>query len=63
MDVERLFQTSSVAAVREVEAKTRHEIEEKKKQLRQVVGDSYRCAASERVAAARTAATATPRLS
>lgn len=28
----------------QVETKTRHEIEEKKKQLRSVVGDSYRCA-------------------
>ena len=27
----------------QVETKTRHEIEEKKKQLRLVVGDSYRC--------------------
>lgn len=82
MEIEKLFQTSSIAAVREVralrcqrspartaprcrrwlchastcpvfllraadaqvETKTRHEIEEKKKQLRSVVGDSYRCA-------------------
>lgn len=30
----------------QVHIKTRHEIEEKKKQLRSVVGDSYRCAAA-----------------
>ncbi|PRW61397.1 Conserved oligomeric Golgi complex subunit 1 [Chlorella sorokiniana] len=42
MEVEKLFQSSSIAAVREVETKTRHEIEQKKHQLRQVVGDSYR---------------------
>lgn len=41
-DVEALFQSKTVAEVREVEARTRHEIEEKKKQLRLVVGNSYR---------------------
>lgn len=33
-------------ATLQVETKTRHEIEEKKKQLRQVVGNSYRWAAA-----------------
>eukprot|EP00887_Chlorella_sp_A99_P006773 scaffold2.g6773.t1 len=39
---ENLFRSKTVAEVREVEARTRHEIEEKKQQLRHVVGDSYR---------------------
>ncbi|KAL4423803.1 hypothetical protein ABPG75_001104 [Micractinium tetrahymenae] len=42
MEVEQLFSTKSIAAIKEVETKTRHEIEEKKRQLRGVVGDSYR---------------------
>ncbi|KAI3432884.1 hypothetical protein D9Q98_010466 [Chlorella vulgaris] len=42
MDVDALFQRNSVAAAREVAAQTRHAIEEKKQQLRRVVGDSYR---------------------
>jgi hypothetical protein len=41
-DVESIFQTRTIAEVREVEAKTRHEIQEKREQLRHVVGDSYR---------------------
>lgn len=41
-EVEALFQSRSIAEIREVEARTRHEIEEKKKQLRLVVGNSYR---------------------
>lgn len=33
-----------IPSLLQIEAKTRHEIEEKKTQLRQVVGDSYRYA-------------------
>ncbi|KAK9803223.1 hypothetical protein WJX73_005829 [Symbiochloris irregularis] len=39
---EHLFETSTIAEIREVDTKTISDIEEKKKQLRQLVGDSYR---------------------
>lgn len=39
---EALFESKSVAEIREIEAATRRDIETKKQQLRQLVGDSYR---------------------
>ncbi|PSC70573.1 conserved oligomeric Golgi complex subunit 1 [Micractinium conductrix] len=42
MDVGQLFRERTIAEIREVETRTHHEIEEKKQQLRHVVGDSYR---------------------
>mmetsp|Transcript_16154 Transcript_16154/g.45001 ORF Transcript_16154/g.45001 Transcript_16154/m.45001 type:complete len:1129 (-) Transcript_16154:189-3575(-) len=39
---ESLFETRTVAEIRQVEVKTRRDIEEKKHSLRQLVGDSYR---------------------
>jgi len=39
---EALFETKTVAEIREIEGRTRKDIELKKQQLRQLVGDSYR---------------------
>ncbi|KAL0025084.1 hypothetical protein WJX79_007064 [Trebouxia sp. C0005] len=39
---ENLFETQSVVQIREVETKARNDIEDKKQQLRQLVGGSYR---------------------
>ncbi|CAM6097162.1 unnamed protein product [Calypogeia fissa] len=41
-NAEALFETRSVVEIREVEVQTRKEIEEKKEELRQLVGASYR---------------------
>nr|XP_024403110.1 conserved oligomeric Golgi complex subunit 1-like [Physcomitrium patens] len=41
-NAEALFETRTVVEIREVEAHTRDEIEEKKEELRQLVGASYR---------------------
>lgn len=41
-NAEGLFETRSVSEIREVEARTRRDIEEKKEELRQLVGASYR---------------------
>lgn len=41
-NAEALFESRSVVEIREVEANTRKEIEEKKEELRQLVGASYR---------------------
>ncbi|GBG84544.1 hypothetical protein CBR_g38826 [Chara braunii] len=41
-NAEVLFETRSVAEIRQVEVRTREEIEEKKEELRQLVGASYR---------------------
>ncbi|BBN04862.1 conserved oligomeric Golgi complex subunit 1 [Marchantia polymorpha subsp. ruderalis] len=41
-NAEALFETRTVVEIREVEARTRKEIEEKKEELRQLVGASYR---------------------
>ncbi|KAK9841813.1 hypothetical protein WJX81_004723 [Elliptochloris bilobata] len=41
-NAERLFETQTVLEIREVETKTRRDIEEKRNQLRQLVGNSYR---------------------
>ncbi|MQL92457.1 hypothetical protein Taro_025075 [Colocasia esculenta] len=41
-DAESLFRTKKVAEIRAVEAATKREIEEKKEELRQLVGKSYR---------------------
>lgn len=42
LDVESLFEEKPVVALREIELKTRNEIEDKKNRLREVVGGSYR---------------------
>ncbi|GFH06601.1 uncharacterized protein HaLaN_01258, partial [Haematococcus lacustris] len=39
---EALFEARSVAEIREIEGRTRKDIDLKKHQLRQLVGDSYR---------------------
>eukprot|EP00884_Botryococcus_braunii_P022018 jgi/Botrbrau1/84/Bobra.0022s0074.1 len=41
-NAETLFETQTVVEIREVEQKTRMDVEDKKKQLRLLVGDSYR---------------------
>eukprot|EP00898_Chlorokybus_atmophyticus_P006294 jgi/Chlat1/6666/Chrsp49S06154 len=41
-NAEVLFETRTVAEIREVEARTRKEVEDKKEELRQLVGASYR---------------------
>ena len=41
-NAEALFESRTVVEIREVEANTRREIEEKKEELRQLVGASYR---------------------
>lgn len=41
-DAESLFRTKKIAEIRAVEAATKREIEEKKEELRQLVGKSYR---------------------
>eukprot|EP01018_Ginkgo_biloba_P036933 Gb_20855 [translate_table: standard] len=41
-NAEALFETRTVSEIREVESETRKEIQEKKEELRQVVGTSYR---------------------
>ncbi|CAK7326004.1 unnamed protein product [Dovyalis caffra] len=41
-DAESLFRTKTIADIRNVESATRHQIEEKKEELRQLVGNRYR---------------------
>eukprot|EP00877_Chromochloris_zofingiensis_P003371 jgi/Chrzof1/13034/Cz07g17130.t1 len=41
-NAETLFETKNVAEIREIEARTRRDIDHKNLQLRQLVGDSYR---------------------
>jgi hypothetical protein len=41
-NAEALFETRSIAEIRDVEAQTRKEIREKQEELRQLVGTSYR---------------------
>eukprot|EP00240_Pyramimonas_obovata_P004919 CAMPEP_0118935450 /NCGR_PEP_ID=MMETSP1169-20130426/15650_1 /TAXON_ID=36882 /ORGANISM="Pyramimonas obovata, Strain CCMP722" /LENGTH=399 /DNA_ID=CAMNT_0006878493 /DNA_START=206 /DNA_END=1401 /DNA_ORIENTATION=+ len=41
-NAETLFETRLVAEIRQIEARTRSEIDEKKEELRQLVGNSYR---------------------
>ena len=41
-NAEILFESRTVSEIRDVEARTRRDIEEKKEELRQLVGASYR---------------------
>ena len=42
MDTTNMFETYTVGEIREIEKKTRQDIERKKEDLRQMVGERYR---------------------